>query len=222
MYMVDNMFQQMHLYHNGKKISAVDDYIPQVAALKNRLSSSEDSQKQRDRYGNFSDPSFYKRLNLVVADGAGSPEYTEEAIKPSVNAASTVAVVAATGVVTGVNTQFTQSMRLGDILEIGGERYPVIAGPATDTSLTVRFPLSADIGATANWRRIRIPSKRKDELELIWRPPLGWWDISSRMSGDFKLVLFPHTSSVPLYLQLGRRRLISRSRCFRCNFTCIE
>lgn len=37
---------------------------------------------------------------------------------------------------------------------------------------------------------------QNNQIELIWRPPLGFFDIASEVSGDFKLELTPHAEGV--------------------------
>lgn len=194
MYVCDNLFQQLSMYCNGVCIGRVNDYVAQVGALKNRTSFSETNREKLGSFMYLPQASANKRLNQVSSDGIDWDEYEETYVKPG-NPASTVALGAGDGIITGVNTTFT-SLSEGDKFLINGIEL-TITDITNDTQMNVEPVLATAIPATSNWMiKTEKPSRRKDEIEMIWRPPLGFWDLNEWVSGDFKFVMTPQPSSV--------------------------
>lgn len=69
MYLVDNMFQQMRMRINGNVISSVDDYVPQISALKRRIQQAESRNDKLGKSLELSHSSFYDRLQVMIGGG---------------------------------------------------------------------------------------------------------------------------------------------------------
>jgi hypothetical protein len=100
--------------------------------------------------------------------------------------------------VTGVNTQFTTTIVSGDELEIEGKRGFFVESVTNDTTLLLRNDpnLTVAIATTGDWRRIRKRTTRQaGRFELIWKPPLGLFDVDSYLQGKWKIEMLPIPSS---------------------------
>ncbi len=69
MYIMDNLFQQMKVRINGKVVSEVTDYVPQIAALKRRIQQSEVRNDTLSKHMELSHGNFWERQNEVIYDG---------------------------------------------------------------------------------------------------------------------------------------------------------
>lgn len=297
MFCLDNIVQQMNHQINGKQVDEIQDYIPQLSALKKRIHYNESMLESLGSKTMFSQPNIHERINEVSSDGFNyKKEYIEEILHPG-NQASRISslgalvegqanlgyaagdrfavavntgvitfddgaagatgqdarlifnigdtiiysnqatnilrqgtVIAITGVdsitirqdqailvsalqtlvagsfsrisstrslITGENTLFETELQLGDEIEyVNGDRHKVVR-IISDTQIEVIPKISQSFALTADWRRIRKkPSRRVDEFELIWKPPMGIWDLDEWICGKQKLEITPHSSSV--------------------------
>lgn len=302
MFCLDNIMQQMNHQINGKQVDEMQDYIPQLSALKKRIHYNESMLESLGSKTMFSQPNIHERINEVSSDGVNyKKEYIEEATHPG-NQASRIQIlgfedipistyldvaqpnqfgIAVTGILTfdanggvaipntntflqvgdeliypgnnaapqfaivtqvnadatvnlrhsgndltiqgntnladntfrirrrlpnsdniladnvvGENTLFLTEFEEGDYIEIAGVRYRVIS-ITDDLNMRVENVNNAPVALTANWQRIRKkPSRRVDEFELIWKPPMGIWDLDEWICGKQKLEITPHSSTV--------------------------
>lgn len=102
------------------------------------------------------------------------------------------------GNIIGVNTFFLSEIDIGDILlDKDTDTEYKVTDIIDDITINVFPPPQERIDATDNWCILRQnPSQRAHDIELIWRPPLGFFDITDMLSGDYKLELTPHAEGV--------------------------
>jgi len=92
MFQGDCFWQQMNAQCNGVKVSEIDDYVPQVSALKQRYNLPESRRKEFLAHTNFAQADINKRINQVSANGANEDMIVER-LHPG-NQASTIAYTA--------------------------------------------------------------------------------------------------------------------------------
>ena len=78
MLLCDNLFQQIKMHINNQCISEIQDYVPQVASLKNRMYKSEEHMNNYLADTNFSQAYAVERQAQVVSDPAS---FTDSAIQ---------------------------------------------------------------------------------------------------------------------------------------------
>lgn len=130
-----------------------------------------------------------------------------------VDAQPVVATAAFTngGLLTGVSTLFQTGMPdpatgapsgasvvIGDIIVIGGIRYPVLQ-INSETELVIANAPAIALGATINWHIIRKDVIRAPQasnvIYALWQPPLGIFQHDGALGGgDFKLALNPNAN----------------------------
>lgn len=196
-----NLFQSMEFKIAQKVVSRISDRVAQIDALYNRLNYSK---SQLDSWGastNCWQPSFEERQQKIALGGSVVDNVPEAVIKPSANQASTVAITAAAGAVTGINTTFTTSLRIGDKIRIGqtaanGGDYTVTAITGDLAAVVYPWP-TANIAATALWTRVRQKqSPQRSNLEFIWKPPLGIFSCPYALpAGRYELSMIPQNSA---------------------------
>ena len=70
-FLCDNFFQQIQVYLNNRCISEIGDFVPQVAALKNRLYRTDEDMVKSLSVTNMSSPNWYDRQAMVVNTTGG-------------------------------------------------------------------------------------------------------------------------------------------------------
>ncbi len=88
MFQGDTLWQQMNISCNGTRISGIDDYVPQVSALRQRYAISETRRKFIDTL-NFAQANVHERINEVSEDGIDYSHPVEEQLHPG-DQASTI------------------------------------------------------------------------------------------------------------------------------------
>jgi hypothetical protein len=97
--------------------------------------------------------------------------------------------------VVGVGTTFTNDFVAGDVIEIEDVKYQVGDVPGDLALSILELPL-ATVAATANWSRIRTKeTRRATNIELIWKPPMGIFDVDDYICGKWKIELTPVVAS---------------------------
>lgn len=190
-----NLYRQLNLKINGTKVNGIDDYVPQIAALKERRFKSDGKLNNLERTLNWADASLHKRIKDASTDGK-DVDNEDEWSHPG-NRASTVALTAANGAIVGVNTTFTADLVVGDNIYVSG-RYCRVLTITDDLNIVVEAPVGGgDVGATAEWYRVRRRnSRRVNSFEIINKPPLSFFDVEDWMPmGTYELELFPHSNS---------------------------
>jgi hypothetical protein len=203
-----NLFQSAEIRLQGKTISRIGDFLPQIDALETRLSKSKSYLDSTGASLNLWQPSVAERQtvmanNCPILNKSGASQVT----KTSLAAPNQVAVV-----VGGVFT-FTQNggvaipdlttiFSVGDtarITVVGGLTYTIevaAVGAATLTSSSSQ----AAVGATNITSLEKIEpvsaSRAVQDIELIWTPPLALMKHDKALpQGAWEIVLTPHNSS---------------------------
>lgn len=208
----------------GNDISVSNNYIAQSSILKQRLGRANGWAKTLGLSTQMLESDFAKRLSKTTF--APSLENNKKVIVPVADnktASQVVTVAIEDGVVAGVNTSFETILIRQKCfasgtevknarLVVNGMEY-VIRTCDTDISMTVEG--GHNILATANAYFIcetPMDGDARSELDLVYQPPLGIFDLASGnladevLVGDFRISLNPNTnyeSSVIESLRLG-------------------
>tara|TARA_R110000868_G_scaffold139302_3_gene354070 strand:+ start:268 stop:1926 length:1659 start_codon:yes stop_codon:yes gene_type:complete len=219
--LMSSLFQSGEMRINDKVVSRVADFMPQVDALETRLTKSKSWIDSVGEATNWWQEKQSLRLAEVSSDGTIVKD--EVAIVPpetttidtgfnGYTALTTVAYDAGTGVITfGVAGGFTNvGWVVGDFIVLTAGtvgdgalnvRCEVLVVNGNQT-MTVRANLPADIAVNADIRFSKIhpnaivapASRRIDEFELIWTPPLSLFKVGHALpGGKYELVLNPQT-----------------------------
>lgn len=193
-----NLYNNAAVYAGGQMVSQIVTGLPQASALKTRLLASAAQQESIGSSAMLSEGEFAKRQQAVCSDAQLSSLSDDYELRPLTTVvanqrSATVAVAANGGAVTGVNTTLAIAAP-GDTLVVAGQRFQFTA-VASPTQATVSPAPSGDINATANAyivkQRPRV-SQGANKFYVIWRPPLGFFDIDGAMpAGDYRLALNP-------------------------------
>ena len=217
MYCADNLFQQLDMRLNGVIVSEWNDYVAQCASLKNRLFKDLNERESQLSSINYAQIDIEDRINEIASDGFKYRKYASK------DAASVIGFDVATpnqfaisvaNVLTftangGAGIPNTDTIfKLGDIIQYPGNNAAPIqaeviivnAGPTMTirSSSNTQIVLGATDLADATFFRIRDKedSQQADDIEIIWKPPLGFFDIQDELCGDYKLELTPHAEGV--------------------------
>ncbi len=90
MFQGDTFWQQMNAQCNGVKVSEIDDYVGQVASLRQRYALPESRRKEFLSGTNFAQADIDKRINEVSVNGIDQENTIQERVHPG-NQASTIA-----------------------------------------------------------------------------------------------------------------------------------
>lgn len=218
-YPCDNLFQKVCQKINDTPVSERNDYVAQVASLKHRFKPK----SWRDSVGKtcYSESRFEDRLNRCSVDGVEvkKSDYTlfrrnvvglQDDAGASLLDTNTFEIAVDTGVATfavGVIPDVRQIFLPGDILELdlgntgSRARYTVTSVP-TAATLQLQFLQTIVVAAAALnvnnlylTRRVISESERANDIELIWRPDLGFYMIDKWLpSGVYNFQATPHPS----------------------------
>lgn len=223
-FLIDNIFQQINMKVNGVIVSEWNDYIAQNAALKYRLYKDLNVLQSQMSDLNYTNPNFMERQMQVVREGIdmtsngwGYINLSLLGFEPTYNRYLLTAVnnivTFVPGVYAGVTPAFLPDIReifqVGDYISVlnnvGVILYQKITELTDATHLRIESiavnraegPITDRIKAFRPQRDVaRDKSLRSKDFEVIWKPPIGFFDIYDKMSGDFKLELTPHAEGV--------------------------
>lgn len=194
MNLMPGLFQNVRLIKDNEEISSTATYIQEIDTFKNRVLKS-DSWLENNGKTNFWQASQQERLNEIASNGQDVNEYYTSRYKPGAAQASTISIVAATGVVSGLlGTTFLTDLAVGDVIQVAGVnggQFP-IRSVTTDIVAAVNPVPLVDIAATALWQRVRRelkPSSQRSDVELIWKPTCGAFDVDELPQGNYILEL---------------------------------
>lgn len=215
----DNLWQQIDMKANGKRISCWNDYIAQCATLIHRIHVPVNERNSLMSSINYSQIYLNDRLNDVSidGDGKGSSGHRVELIDLNDNAGANVGIAetitinanALNVLVYAGAIDLTQTdLKVGDVVYI--KNLGVIINFSAVIVLIEAGQITLDrnapnaIGATNIARNLiyHIPSKgdgvaqQSNDWDLIWRPPIGFFQIREEICGDFHLELTPHASGL--------------------------
>jgi hypothetical protein len=215
-----SLFQSAEFRINDKTVSRIGDYMSQVDALETRLSKSRGWLNGIGNAVNFWEDDFKIRQQDVVSDAADKnvTQSITNRLALGFDALTTIAIDEATGILTfdangGANPApvIASSFVVGDEIEIvsavagvGTIRYIIsalLAGGLT-IQLNNTYQAVATAAAALQFSRVRSvlinnDSRKLQQFELIWTPPLSMFKIGHAVpNGKFELLLNPQTASV--------------------------
>ena len=212
MNLMSTLFQSAEFRINGKTISRVSDFLPQIDSLENRLGKSKSWLDSTGEVTNWWASEFKNRQADVTSDS--SNEVTSTAVVDRLDlgfVATQQFDMDALGLLTQtvdttvpLNTKFV----VGDSIEInlgglGLQRLQVV-GVTANTMQTDYTAITTVVGAAVTpFSRVRTTVSQPDtsrklaNFELTWTPPLSIFKVGHALPvGDYELVLTPQTSSV--------------------------
>lgn len=208
-----NLYTNAFMKFEGQDVSVVTSFLAQTSALKKRLYKSHGWLKTIGQGAQMDVASKLSRTYLTSKEVPGDNDNGDTAILlkgcPTTNYGGTaspasVTAVAATGVVTGVNTDWLGAVNQGnqifpgDIMVINGIKYSV-AVVSNATHVTLSTLLSADIAtATQDFYFLRQnlnTNTSKNIISVLWQPPLGIFDYKDFLgAGSYKISLTPDSN----------------------------
>ena len=203
-----NLFQSAELRLQGKTISRIDDFLPQVDSLETRLSKSKSWLDGQGASTGLWQTSVQERQTVVDSDGIINETVSSSSRVVSSDPLNTV-VGTAVGLFTfaaGGGTaipDLTTLYNQGDeaVLVVGGTTitFKVKAVTATTLTSTSAQPVLA-LGVITSLTRNRSTSVNSARgvryIELIWTPPLSLMKYGGGLpTGEWEIVLTPHSSS---------------------------
>jgi hypothetical protein len=152
------LFSNVYMRGGGQDMSSITSFAPQASALKKRLNKTQPWLQSLGKYAYLSEADFTKRCLSVSNDAiATTGLYAQNDIYTVADNAqfltATVAVAAATSIVTGTDTTFTAN-DVGNLIVINGLPYTI----KTFTDATPVVLAEATIGnitATTNFDPVR-------------------------------------------------------------------
>ena len=195
---VNGLFNNIYAQAGGQNFSSATQFIAQTGAAKMRLKKSGAWLNSVGKSAYLCNSDFQERVNQVASDsnvlskGDMERRFVGDANNQTTG---TVAVTAATGIVTGVNTDLTQVLK-GDVLVVDG--IPLTATSNGTLLSVIVIPPLADIGATADAYIIKQTPKEGDgrnRIYAMWQPPIGLFDHYEPMgAGEYRISLNPNTN----------------------------
>jgi nuclear transport factor 2 (NTF2) superfamily protein len=215
---VSCLYDNISCKGGSQDLSSLVSYCPQASMLRQRMTKSGAWLRSQGKDVWGLDPSFKSRVQTISKGNLPIDELYKTNVGTSTHEYDrTLAVVAATGVVTGVDTDFDGSVaaaadlaagapyapavplvQVGDIcvipLTIGGYTEHVVTVVTNATTLTILPSVSADVGATTNIFFVRHTEEqsRKNTQTILWKPPVGLFDAEKLGAGDYRISLNPN------------------------------
>lgn len=203
-----NLFQSAEIRLQGKTISRISDFLPQIDALETRLSKSKSYLDSTGASLNLWQPSVAERQTVMSNDAPIlNKSGAKDVLTTSIVAPNQVAIT-----VGGLFT-FTQNggvaipnlttiFNVGDTAKItvaGGLTYTIevaAVGAATLTSSSSQAAVVATNCTSLERIRSVSASRAVENIELIWTPPLALMKHDKALpTGAWEIVLNPHNSS---------------------------
>ncbi len=234
MMICDNLFQQINMRINGVKVSEMNDYVAQCAALKCRLNCDMNNRQSLLSDINYTKIDQVDRMSQITSDGLQEKKIVwRKGAMLAANAASgrtldfldlaTPNRVEFAGAGADNEVRFTANggraipdlekyFSVGDYIYTndGGERASLVTGfksiVSQNDTLTIGT-VNANVAAANLVAQVRIHDKyyidrsysssvQNKQFELIWKPPLGFFDIASEVSGNYNLEITPQPNGV--------------------------
>lgn len=212
----DNVFQQMYMKYNGKKVSEINDYVAPIAALKKRLYKSKT--RINSSNGDLEYTNTYLENRQLQLVNAGNKVLNGSVLLGGLtglgfNAADTYSITQA-GLITFTANDAANApipdlrtlFAVGDVVIFAQDNTPSALtiqdiNTAADPQQLITAgsevnPAIANLAITdANFRLLRKgkQSLNTADTQIVWRPPLGFFDIQEELCGDFHMELTPHS-----------------------------
>lgn len=205
------------LYNNtffkagGQSVSDIQQYIPQAAALKNRLDGSGAWLSHVGRDMTFCDSDFTRRRDKTALNGTyhedGLIDRTVAGVViPTDTGAGTFAYAAATKLITAVGLSYILTgVKPGDLIRFTNPAGMIVrVNRVVSATVLVCTPINFGDGGDVNSGApdagaviIRQPDPRngKNTRFVHFQPPIGIFDVHNGLgSGDFKFQLNPNSN----------------------------
>ncbi len=213
--LMSNLFQSCEFKIADKTVSRVSDYMAQVDALQTRLTKSKSYLDSVGASLNFWQHENTKRMAIVANDGdllrqsIAANGIEQDGIGFNVADTLTVAAVAggsgtATFVLAGAPTitDIRTTLKVLDVIQTGaGQKLTITSFTAVNVATVVAEDIVVAFGPLNG--NLILPVAREDycsrrnEFEMVWKPPLSIFNISHAMpSGKYSIQLNPHNSTV--------------------------
>ena len=210
MNLVSSLFTSAEFRINDKTVSRIGDYLPQIDTLENRMNKSK---AYLDGIGETTalwNPDFRVRQNAVCSDGVVDTISKIPKLQLGYEAGHTVAIIAATGLLTfaqgaapNAPPDGTLIWKIGDEIEIPVAADNIIKYRISQVVDGVTLQLNkvrtiADQAATVvSFSRVRPDSSRNiSNIELSWQVPLSIFKVDHALpTGRYELILNPLTAT---------------------------
>lgn len=205
--LASTLFQSAEFRINGKTVSRVSDFMPQVDALENRLNKSVSWLDGVGKTTNFWGSDFKVRQTDVTSDGK-IPRKSEEKVgrldlgfAPAQRFDMSIAGLLTQSVSTVL--PLTNVFNIGDFIDInlgsGVVRLKIITVGANTLQTDYVSATTLVAAAVLPFSRVRVDEAGRNvsEFEITWTPPLSIFKIEHAMpSGSYEILLSPQPSSV--------------------------
>lgn len=218
---VDTLYRSCAFSMNGVRVSSINDYVPQIAALKNRHGKSKD---YREGVGNslgFYDTDFKKRQSRVISDGlldetksillsstqlgfsfAGNDAKfqidsgTSELVTTSVAGALHPPLADGDVIYTtaGANANEHQLLRITARLTASADNKTKVyrIESLNGTAINSVGPVNMDANNFSVRRALEVPDDSAGSFECVWSPPLGIQECAHYLpAGQYEYTLSP-------------------------------
>lgn len=221
MFLAHNLFQQVSVKLGGVEVSTLNDYVPEVAALKNRIGVSETRRAFRGHALNLEQACALERGEAVFRDGVeygkvcGFYDLEQLVTDPDNNILYSIDQGTPDLVIEGLTAE--QVLNLGRIL--GNDPITIETDDAENNDFLncniASFQpggdgISFEITLSENWvydaidsapidDKVKIatktrPTRRSEDLEVIFNPPLGFFEIGEWITGETQTTFYPQSS----------------------------
>ena len=200
----DNLFQQVYQDINNVCVGKIDAYVPQISAIRHRTMINQSLKESLLSTTNYTDIYLEDRINSIADDGFSAKKSALridaevlglDLVQPHQFAVSAAGVLTITQNGGALIPDLTQLVFVGDRIRYVGNGTAIVVAEviavaaATITLLhstpTVAVVAAKNITATnLSVLRGSRASRRQRQVELIWRPPLAFWDIDKPICGN--------------------------------------
>ena len=217
---VDTLYRSCAFSMNGVRVSSINDYVPQIAALKNRHGKSKD---YREGVGNslgFYDTDFKKRQSRVISDGlldetksvllspnqlgytlAGDAKFQIVAANSELITTSgagllhpTLAIGDVVYSTEGANQSEHQLLRITSHLTFAADNKTKIyrIESLNGTGINDVGSVNMTGGNFSVRRALEVPDDSAGSFECVWSPPLGIQECAHYLpAGQYEYTLSP-------------------------------
>lgn len=229
MFIGDCFWQSIRMKINDKVVSEYGDYVGQCAALKHRMYTPEEELSNWHETTNFSQTNIFERATAINSIGETNTRYTTNVMDlseafvlndnngPFRGATDNIIIAngatAGESVITIANATLLAAeatVRAGDqlVIHTQDDTLVTIVRVTGDETIQVTPRLAAEVDAAyvlgnvsyvPNIIGAQSEARNKQDLELIWKPPIGFFDIDSFVpccDAKYVLELIPHPENI--------------------------
>ena len=197
------LYDNVYVKAQGQDVSTLTNYVAQCGSLKTRLKKSGAWLNNVGKSAYLCEADFNKRVNAVARDTLNLVDGQPQRLyigAVGFETTATVAIAAADGALTGVNTDLTILAR-GDTIVVDGVPYTCqVNGNALGVGSAVTPRPAGNVVATANAYiikqvNLRVDGGQRNKIFALWQPPCGLFDYDKPLgSGEYRISLNPNTN----------------------------